>query len=90
MRERLGVQQHELGFATAAIAVSFAYPNHTNGVLLNQAALVPAYSRREDEVAQGILRNDGYQVYPIDCSNIILTNSAIHCISKTAPQTRYL
>ncbi|RIK33506.1 MAG: hypothetical protein DCC55_34840 [Chloroflexi bacterium] len=63
-----------------------AFPNYTNGVILNQAALIPAYGRREDEVVQDILRDYGYLVYPIDCSNIILTNSAIHCISKTAPK----
>jgi hypothetical protein len=65
-----------------------AFPNYTNGVLLNQAALVPVYGRREDQVVQEILRNYGYEVYPIDCSDIILTNSAIHCISKTAPKMK--
>ena len=60
-------------------------PNYVNGVIINQVALVPAYQRKEDEVILGILRDYGYQVLPIDCSNVILTNCGIHCISKTVP-----
>jgi hypothetical protein len=60
-------------------------PNYANGVIINQVALVPAYQRKEDEVIVGILKNYGYQVLPIDCSNVILTNCGIHCISKTVP-----
>jgi len=60
-------------------------PNYANGVILNRAAFVPAYQRKEDEIVAGILRDYGYEVFPIDCSNIILSNSGIHCISKTAP-----
>ena len=60
-------------------------PNYANGVLLNGAALVPKYERKEDEVAAGILKDHGYEVIPIDSSSIILSNSAIHCISKTVP-----
>ena len=59
-------------------------PNYANGVIINKAALVPAYQRPEDAVVSGILRDYGYEVFPIDCSNIILSNSGIHCISKTA------
>jgi predicted CoA-binding protein len=44
--------------------------------------------KKSDEVVQEILRYHGYEVYPIDCSDIILTNSAIHCISKTAPKMK--
>lgn len=61
-------------------------PNYANGVIINQIALVPAYQRQEDKVVAGIIRDYGYQVFPIDCSDIILTNSAIHCISKTIPR----
>ena len=61
-------------------------PNYANGVILNQAALVPAYGRAEDVVVQTILQRYGYTVLPINCNDIILTNSAIHCISKTVPQ----
>jgi hypothetical protein len=60
-------------------------PNYANGVLINGAALVPAYGREEDGVVADILRGYGYEVFPIDCSNIILSNSGIHCISKTVP-----
>ncbi len=61
-------------------------PNYANGVIINQAALVPAYQRKEDGVIASILKGYGYQVFPIDCSNIILSNSGIHCISKTVPR----
>jgi agmatine/peptidylarginine deiminase len=60
-------------------------PNYANGVIVNQAALAPACNREEDEIVSGILRDYGYEVFPIDCSNVILTNCGIHCISKTVP-----
>jgi hypothetical protein len=60
-------------------------PNYANGVIINQAALVPAYQLKEDEVVSGILRDYGYEVYPIDCSEVILSNAGIHCISRTVP-----
>jgi hypothetical protein len=60
-------------------------PNYANGVIVNQVALVPAYQRKEDEVVTGLLKDYGYRVIPIDCTNVILTNSGIHCISKTIP-----
>jgi len=63
-------------------------PNYANGVIINQIALVPAYQRKEDEIVSRILRDYGYQVFPIDCSEVILTNSGIHCISKTIPQSK--
>lgn len=61
-------------------------PNYANGIILNRAALVPAYRRREDAIVCRILEDHGYQALPIDCSQVILTNSAIHCISKTVPE----
>lgn len=60
-------------------------PNYTNGILLNGLALVPMYNREEDSVVCEILRKYDYQVVPIDCSNVILTNSGLHCITKTLP-----
>ena len=61
-------------------------PNYANGVIINQAALVPAYRLRQDGVVSGILRDYGYEVFAIDCSDIILSNAAIHCISRTVPE----
>lgn len=61
-------------------------PNYANGVILNQAALVPAYGRAEDAIVQTILQRYGYTVLPINCNDLILSNSAIHCIAKTVPQ----
>lgn len=60
-------------------------PNYANGVILNHAALVPAYRRPEDEVVQRILRHYGYEVLPVDCCDIILSNAALHCLAKTVP-----
>ena len=62
-------------------------PNYANGVLLNRTALVPIYGRTEDDVVIGILRDYGFEVCPIDCRQIILSNSGLHCISKTVPRT---
>jgi agmatine/peptidylarginine deiminase len=61
-------------------------PNYANGVIFNRLALVPAYGRKEDSVAADILRRYGFTVAPIDCSDIILSNSAIHCISTVVPE----
>ncbi len=60
-------------------------PNYANGALVNGVALVPAYQRPEDVVVQEILEGFGYEVCPIDCSRLILSNSGIHCITKTVP-----
>ena len=60
-------------------------PNYANGVILNQAALVPAYRRKEDSVVQGILKDYGFDVFPIDCTQVILSNSGLHCISQAVP-----
>jgi hypothetical protein len=61
-------------------------PNYANGVIVNGAALVPTYNRPEDKIVLGALEVCGYRTLPIDCSDIILTNSGIHCISKTVPR----
>lgn len=60
-------------------------PNYPNSVLLGDAALVPSYGRPEDSVIQGILKDYGFDVYPIDCRQVVLTSAALHCISKTFP-----
>jgi hypothetical protein len=60
-------------------------PNYANGILLNRLALVPAYGLKEDFVVVDILRGYGITVEQIDCSDIILSNSAIHCISTVVP-----
>jgi hypothetical protein len=61
-------------------------PNYANGVILNEAALVPTYNRPEDRIVLGVLEECGYTPLPIDCSDIILSNCGIHCISKTVPK----
>jgi hypothetical protein len=63
-------------------------PNYANGAIINQAALVPAYQLKEDDVASRILRDYGYEVFPIDCSNVILSNAGVHCMSRTVPAGR--
>jgi hypothetical protein len=60
-------------------------PNYANGVIINEAALVPTYNRPEDRIVLGVLEECGYTPLPIDCSDIILSNCGIHCISKTLP-----
>lgn len=60
-------------------------PNYANGIIVNRIALVPAYQREEDRFVVNLLQDYGYQVFPIDCSQIILSNSGLHCISKTVP-----
>lgn len=63
-----------------------ATPNYSNGVIVNQAALVPSYQRKEDDDVAGILREHHYTVYPIDCSSLILSGCGLRRIVKTAPK----
>ena len=63
-----------------------SYPTYCNCIILNNAALVPAYNRKEDCIIQGILKDYGFGVYPIDSRDIILANCGPHCISKTIPE----
>jgi agmatine deiminase len=60
-------------------------PNYTNCIIINKAVLVPAYNRKEDKHIQRILSDYGFDVFPIDSRDIVLTNSVLHCISKTLP-----
>jgi len=60
-------------------------PNYANGILINGCALYPSYCQPEDEIVGEILRANGLDAIPIDCRDIILSNSGLHCISKTVP-----
>jgi len=62
-----------------------ALPGYPESVLLGDAALVPSYGRPEDEAIQGILKDYGLTVYPVDCRQVCLTGVALHGISKTLP-----
>ena len=88
--ERLKAHGHRIHFVPSLEHIKYddvdTMPNYTNGVIINQTALVPAYHRSEDRVVQEILQAYGYTVHAIDCSNIILSNSGLHCISKTIPK----
>lgn len=61
-------------------------PNYANGILINNCALYPSYCQPEDKIMGEILKANGFEAIPIDCRNIILSNSGLHCISKTVPR----
>ena len=61
-------------------------PNYANGILIDDCALYPSYNKPEDEIMGEILRANGFEAIPIDCRDIILSNSGLHCISKTVPR----
>ncbi len=61
-------------------------PNYANGILINGCALYPSYCKPEDEIVGEVLRANGLEAIPIDCRDIILTQSGLHCISKTVPK----
>ena len=61
-------------------------PNYANGILINGSALYPSYRRSEDDTVGKILEENGFEAIPIDCTEIILSNSGLHCISKTVPK----
>ena len=60
-------------------------PNYANGILIDDCALYPSYNQPEDEIVGEVLRANGFEAIPIDCRDIILSNSGLHCISKTVP-----
>jgi len=62
-------------------------PNYTNGVILNNIALCPKYNIEEDNIIVDILEHYNYKVHQIDSRDVILSNSAMHCLSKTLPDS---
>jgi len=62
-------------------------PTYTNGVILNSAALIPVYNRPEDHVAIDLMNRLGFEVCPVDCSDVILSGGAIHCMSCVVPRS---
>ena len=83
---RLGHEVHRIpGLGRLAYDDVNTIPNYANGVLVNDLALCPKYDRSEDEVVCELLEDYGYEVHQMDCRDIILSNSGLHCISKTVP-----
>lgn len=85
--ERVGHEVFPIpGLARLAYDDINTIPNYANGILLNNVALCPKYNCPQDEIVVGLLERFGYEVHPVDCSDIILSNSGLHCISKTVPK----
>lgn len=84
---QLGHEVHRVpGLERVAYDDVNTIPNYANGILFNEVALCPKYSCPEDDVVAGLLERFGYEVHQIDCRDIILSNSGLHCISKTVPR----
>ena len=62
-------------------------PTYTNGVILNSAAVVPVYGRPEDFVVKALLNRLGFEVYPVNCSDVIPSGGAIHCMASVLPKS---
>jgi len=62
-------------------------PNYANTLLVNGTAIIPQYSRKEDDIPMKILKELGYNVYGVDARTIVESNSVFHCMSKTMPRT---
>jgi hypothetical protein len=60
------------------------YFTYTNSSFVNKTILVPIYGLSQDTTALRIYREScpGYKVYGINCSSIIPSLGAIHCITK--------
>lgn len=60
------------------------YLTYTNSLIVNRTVLVPVYGLPQDAAALQIYRDamPGYRVLGFDCSSIIPSNGAIHCITK--------
>jgi agmatine deiminase len=59
------------------------YRTYTNALILNGIVLVPSYYEAYDTTALRIWKEamPGYQVYQLDCNNIIPQSGTIHCIT---------
>ncbi len=60
------------------------YPNYINSLILNKTVLVPTYQSATDSVAINIYRKamPGYRIVGVDCSNLIIRNGALHCVTR--------
>lgn len=63
----------------------YTYPSYCNCIILNKAVIVPSFHRKEDDTIKGIFKDYGFDVYQVDCTDIVLANCGPHCISKTLP-----
>jgi agmatine/peptidylarginine deiminase len=57
--------------------------SYTNSLIVNDKILLPVYNTSLDDIAAQIYEDllPGYTIHPIDCSNIIESGGAIHCIT---------
>jgi agmatine deiminase len=60
------------------------YYTYTNSLIVNKTVIVPIYGLSQDTTALRIYRQSmpGYRVVGINCSSIIPSSGAIHCITK--------
>jgi hypothetical protein len=63
-------------------------PNYVNCLLVNDAAIVPKYGRKEDEAIAAVLSDVGYEVYPVEANKTVESNAVFHCMAKTIPKPR--
>lgn len=61
--------------------------SYTNSLIVNDKVLLPVYNIPLDEIAIKVYQDalPGYSIYPIDCSDIIESGGAIHCITMGVP-----
>jgi agmatine/peptidylarginine deiminase len=61
--------------------------SYTNSLIVNNKVLLPVYNIALDEIAIKVYQDalPGYTIYPIDCSDIIESGGAIHCITMGVP-----
>lgn len=57
-------------------------PNYQNSIIINNIAIVPAYNIVQDLEIQNLLREYNFEVHAINCSKLIESNAALHCISR--------
>ncbi len=64
--------------------VTGGHRTYTNSLIVNKNVLMPVYGHSYDAVAESIYQAvlPDYNIYPFDCSGIIGSGGAVHCISK--------
>lgn len=63
---------------------SGVYRSYTNSLIVNKLVLLPIYNHAYDSIAVRIYqeRLPGYDIRTFDCSDIIQSGGAVHCITK--------
>lgn len=73
-------------------STSSAPPSYLNSLFVNNKVLVPIYNLPEDDTALFVYQQalPEHEIIGIDCSSMLGSGGAIHCITITAPEAEFI